>query len=874
MYSSSSSFSVKSFSSDTTIHNAFRQKTPSKSPRHSITPKRHGKYVKGSKRAPLQTHPTMALFRTFFGGPSNDREEENGAELVETFVERVETCSAPEDRRDALRALRSLAKKYRLAVGTMGLNAYLDILEKDRMNTEAMTLVLDTMSAVLSTEDESSEEDELGERLAEIMLKRAGFIASVLAAIDQFDFGVRRTGVQLLTSLLRHRGPEVQTAVMNQPMGVSKLVDIVHDNREIIRNEAILMLCELSRSNSQIQQLLAYDNLFAVLLDVIETEPLDSIVIEDCLFVILNLLRKNAMNQQLFRENNLISRLGLILHTFLYGHEDQEEEMDTAEWAKQRTANVIFLLQIIRALVSTENTSQNVHAAQKVLYQSKILAELCRILLSEVGSSVEILTESVIVVAEAIRGNYTNQEYFANTALAAPENNSQQPRSSLLVLLISMTTEKQPFKLRCAVFYCFLSYLFDNEFGKTKIIETLLPQSGQKEESFTTGGLICQAVSSSEALQVWFGSTVLLHCLYQVDHLSEQLLRVQLTVANGEPALSLISHVSQLVVSMGNRRPQMRAGLLIKEENLQYLTTNIVDECGEGSESEQQALRGLLAFVLLACLKNLEDKDARTSMEALIERRVGKEVVLSALEGLSRTEQFVKAAQKPQPIAKLGQELFLDFYFVKLFKSLEGTLIKQLRPNGDFNGTTNNDSIIQSFKELIKRQDEEIAILKADAKRTNLEVEKLKNNEKYEKEVEDLREKLEKNCGIHVQVETLNSQLAEAQRLTQQWFAEAERYKQWAAQWQNYQLGQLPNGAEVGIGQLQQQIGELEQQLGFGYQAFEQQSQTILYYTTENAQLKESLQKTENLLAEANRKLEEQSQKPTFKWCHRKWKTC
>ncbi|CAI5449847.1 unnamed protein product [Caenorhabditis angaria] len=163
------------------------------------------------------------------------------------------------------------------------------------------------------------------------------------------------------------------------------------------------------------------------------------------------------------------------------------------------------------------------------------------------------------------------------------------------------------------------------------------------------------------------------------------------------------------------------------------------------------------------------------------------------LEGLSQTEQFVKAAQKPQPIAKFGQELFLDFYFVKLFKPLEGTLIKQLRSNGDFNRTTNNDSIIQSFKELIKRQDEEIAILKADAKRVNLEMEKLKNNnneneENYEKEVEDLREKLEKTCGIHVQ------------------------------------LGQLPNGAEVGIAQLQQQIGELEQQLG--YQAFEQQSQT------------------------------------------------
>ncbi|KHJ80817.1 hypothetical protein OESDEN_19503, partial [Oesophagostomum dentatum] len=181
------------------------------------------------------------------------------------------------------------------------------------------------------------------------MLKKPVFIPSLLAAIDDYDITVRRVGIQLLTSLLRHRGPEVQTAVMAQPTGVPHLVDIVHDRREVVRNEAVLMLCELSRSNSQIQQLLAYENTFVHLLDIIDTEPLDSIIIEDCLFVILNLLRKNAMNQQLFRENNLIARLGVVLNTFLYGNE--EEEADSGEWVKQRTANIIFLLQVVRQVL-------------------------------------------------------------------------------------------------------------------------------------------------------------------------------------------------------------------------------------------------------------------------------------------------------------------------------------------------------------------------------------------------------------------------------------------------------------------------------------------------------------------------------------------
>ncbi|KAK6025845.1 hypothetical protein OSTOST_08240 [Ostertagia ostertagi] len=313
------------------------------------------------------------------------------------------------------------------------------------------------------------------------------------------------------------------------------------------------MLCELSRSNSQIQQLLAYENAFVHLLDIIDTEPLDSIIIEDCLFVILNLLRKNAMNQQLFRENNLIARLGVMLNTFLYGSE--EDETDSLEWVKQRTANIIFLLQVIRSLVSPDNAVSNTHAAQKALHQTKMLAELCRVLLSEMGLPIEVLTETVIAVAEAIRGNYTNQEYFANTTLITNENLS---RTSLVVLLISMTAEKQPFKMRCAVFYCFLSYLHDNEFGKTKVIETLLPTS-QPDTALSTGSLICQAITSSESVQCWFGCVSLLYCLLDVEHLREQLLRVQVSTTIDQPPVLLIKHVSSLLVSMGNRRVQMRA---------------------------------------------------------------------------------------------------------------------------------------------------------------------------------------------------------------------------------------------------------------------------------------------------------------------------
>uniref|UniRef100_A0A914R6R5 Uncharacterized protein n=1 Tax=Parascaris equorum TaxID=6256 RepID=A0A914R6R5_PAREQ len=193
----------------------------------------------------------------------------------------------------------------------------MEVLEKERSNPEIIAITLEILVAVVCDDEETAGgTDELGERLSEIIVRRKGFISSIMSLVECYEFNVRS---------------EVQNAIMSEPMGVSRLVDILHETRE--RHPEMHLSKELS------------------------------IVIEDCLFVILNLLRKNSSNQQLFREASLVS--------------------------------------------PRENVITNTHAAQKSISQSG------NVLLTELGVPVEVLTETIIAVAEVIRGNYTNQEYFA-----------------------------------------------------------------------------------------------------------------------------------------------------------------------------------------------------------------------------------------------------------------------------------------------------------------------------------------------------------------------------------------------------------------------------------------------------------------------------
>lgn len=178
-------------------------------------------------------------------------------------------------------------------------------------------------------------------------------------------------------------------------------MDLLADSREVIRNDVsppvfhfithreilvglmshvvcllqgLLLLQQLTRGNAAIQKIVAFENAFERLLDIITEEgssdggeqsracrtaktlffffffvltpPPPSfaagIVVEDCLLLLLNLLKNNSSNQNFFKEGSYIQRMK---PWFEVGD-------DNSGWSAQKVTNLHLMLQVAKAAFS------------------------------------------------------------------------------------------------------------------------------------------------------------------------------------------------------------------------------------------------------------------------------------------------------------------------------------------------------------------------------------------------------------------------------------------------------------------------------------------------------------------------------------------
>lgn len=667
----------------------------------------------------------MNFLRGVMGGQQSSGVQPSGAETIQKLCDRVASSTLLDDRRDAVRALKSLSKKYRLEVGVQAMDHLLNVLQTDRADSEIIGYALDTLYNIMSNDAEEAEDnpqgqtDDLGVQFTEMFLKQEN-ITLLLSILEEFDFHVRWPGVKLLTSLLKQQGPQVQQIVLVSPMGVSRLMDLLDDSREVIRNDGLLLLQQLTKNNAAIQKIVAFENAFERLLDIITEEGSSDggIVVEDCLLLLQNLLKYNNSNQNFFKEGSYIQRMK---PWFEVGD-------DNSGWSAQKVTNLHLMLQLVRVLVSPGNPPGATSSCQKFMYQCGLLQQLCIILMAT-GVPADILTETINTVSEVIRGSQVNQDYFAS--VNAPSN---PPRPAIVVLLMSMVNERQPFVLRCAVLYCFQCFLYKNQKGQGEIVATLLP-STIDATSLSAGQLLCGGLFSTDSLSNWCAAVALAHALLENSTQKEQLLRVQLATSIGNPPVSLLQQCTNILAQ--GSKVQTRVGLLMllctwltncpiavthflhNAANVPFLTGQISENLGE----EEQLVQGLCALLLGICIyynDNSLENNTKEKLKQLIEKRIGKEIFTEKLSFITKHEFYSKAAQKPQPSFSSPDHMMFDHEFTKLVKELEVVIIKAIYKSSEEDkkeeevkkSLEQHDNIISHYKSVIREQDIQLEDLK------------------------------------------------------------------------------------------------------------------------------------------------------------------
>uniref|UniRef100_A0A8C0HPY8 General vesicular transport factor p115 n=1 Tax=Buteo japonicus TaxID=224669 RepID=A0A8C0HPY8_9AVES len=503
---------------------------------------------------------------------------------------------------------------------------------------------------------------------------------------------------------------------------MKKLMDLLADSREVIRNDGVLLLQQLTKSNAAIQKIVAFENAFERLLDIITEEGNSDggIVVEDCLLLLQNLLKNNNSNQNFFKEGSYIQRMK---PWFEVGD-------DNCGWSAQKVTNLHLMLQLVRVLVSPTNPPGATSSCQKAMFHCGLLQQLCTILMAT-GVPADILTETINTVSEVIRGCQMNQDYFAS--VNAPSN---PPRPAIVVLLMSMVNERQPFVLRCAVLYCFQCFLYKNQKGQGEIVSTLLPSTiDATGNSVSAGQLLCGGLFSTDSLSNWCAAVALAHALQENATLKEQLLRVQLATSIGNPPVSLLQQCTN-ILSQGSK-VQTRVGLLMllctwlsncsiavthflhNPANVPFLTGQIAENLGE----EEQLVQGLCALLLGISIyynDNSLENYRKEKLKQLIEKRIGRENFIEKLGFISKHELYSRAAQKPQPSFSSPDHMMFDHEFTKLVKELEGVISKAIYKSSEEDKKEEevkktleqHDNIVTHYKKVIREQDQELEELK------------------------------------------------------------------------------------------------------------------------------------------------------------------
>ncbi|OMH81838.1 General vesicular transport factor [Zancudomyces culisetae] len=667
-------------------------------------------------------------------------QQQTPRDTIQRLANRIDTSTLPQDRKAAVLGLKGLSKEYKEIVGEEALDNLLLTLSDDIEDSSMVKVVLETLNNLC----ESSSKDQPNE-IAAIHARRIieseNHIGVLLELVGNSDFYVRYNALQQLEILLVHGGELLLSKILVSPTGVGRLVDLLSDSREIVRNEGIQLLISMTQKNSEIQKIVAFENAFDKIFAIIQEEGGvgGNIIIQDCLQLLHNLLGYNVSNQNFFRETSCIQKL-----TPLLQYDPGEKELagyveEESTWKDQEIRNMITILDIVRMLVRPGNI--NTENNQKVMQQCGVISPLLQHALSvEVPNAIR--AQALCTVGDIIRGNSDNQQLFQRILITGTadddedggvENTKMVPEPAVLVIArIAVGTCPHEVSadtydiVRASANYLVRSYLEDNFDAKLAIAATFNPppqsEDGSQESHQSIGSLLVSVMTMplttdrQEVMRVWHAANLFSLLLHNNDVIKQLALKVVVTGDDQNSVISLlqalanqatffsqhrgrdskttispesvllVALLSALSVWMYNSPPSV-SQFLQSKSNCLFIVELISSQPSAANNENSHIFveRGIGCF-LLGLLYELNGNDGSISSEELhllFHKRIGIDQMLFCLSKLNDSHELHSASSMFNPVVAMDIGIHIDSCFADIFRSHYGylrTVLKQ-KPN-------------------------------------------------------------------------------------------------------------------------------------------------------------------------------------------------
>ncbi|KAM3713471.1 hypothetical protein ACJW31_01G258300 [Castanea mollissima] len=620
----------------------------------------------------------------------NENSGSNEDSYVERLLDRISNGKLAEDRRNAMIELQAIVAESRgaqLAFGAMGFPVMLAVLKEERDDVEMVRGALETLVGALTPiEHAKGPKNEVQPALmnTDLLSREADSISLLLSLLSEEDFYVRYYTLQLLTALLTNSPNRLQEAILTIPRGITRLMDMLMD-REVIRNEALLLLTYLTREAEEIQKIVVFEGAFEKIFSIIKEEggSEGGVVVQDCLQLLNNLLRTNASNQILLRETMGFDPIISILK--LRG--------STYSFTQQKTINLLSALETINLLMMGGTEADPGKDANKLtnkatLVQKKVLDHLLLLGVESQWAPVAVRCAALQCIGDLIAGQPKNLDILATKVLG--EEPQTEPALNSILRILLRTSSMQEF---IAADYVFKSFCEKNSDGQTMLASTLIPQPHlmthaplEEDVNMSFGSMLLHGLTLSENdgdLETSCrAASVLSHVLKDNVQCKERVIQIELeppmpSLGASEPLMHRMVKYMALASSMKNKdgKSSTTGNLYVQPIILKLLVTWLADcpnavHCFLDSRphltyllelvsnsSATVCTRGLAAVLLGECViynkSNDNGKDAFTVVDT-ISQKLGLTSYFLKFDEMQKSFLFtsVKSAQPRKALTR------------------------------------------------------------------------------------------------------------------------------------------------------------------------------------------------------------------------------